>query len=159
MADDFEEEFELDELDELEESEASSEASDSSEDSSDESADEAAAPHDPVLDDARTEGVIVLVPPEERRTTDRLQLTELAALLAQRSRQIDDSGHIFCERRELSDSQNIALEEIVQRRCPLVILRTLYRRGNVQYVERWVPNEMKHPPTIREYFRAPGYSV
>jgi DNA-directed RNA polymerase subunit K/omega len=157
MADIEDEDYEVEE----EPVESDVESSDgSSDDSSEESADEVdAAAFDPALEDARTEVLVYRVPPEERVTSDRLQRIELAALLAERSRQIDNGGQVFCELRGYSDSQSLALQEIIDRKCPLVVSRTLQVTKNVHYVEEWSPNEMLHLPDIRMYFRPAGSCV
>jgi DNA-directed RNA polymerase subunit K/omega len=157
MADALDEDYEIEE--DVPESDAES-SDDSSDDSSDESAGEGdAAQHDPVLDDARSAVVIYRVPPEERVTSDRLQRIEFAALLAERSRQIDSGGQVFCELRDHCDSQSLALQEILDRKCPLLVCRVLRVDKGVQYVEEWSPNELIFPPDVRMYFRPAGSCV
>jgi hypothetical protein len=115
-----------------------------------------AAPLRPALDpmvDQRAEA-IVLVPPEEWVTDDTLQLTEVAALLAYRAKQLEHGRHFLTAKEAQGlDCRQIAMQELLTRRFPLIIRRVVqvYVRGGVLHrvVEDRSPNEMAIPPLVK----------
>lgn len=87
-----------------------------------------------------------------RRTDSRLHVTEAAAVLAARAKQIADTGMHFVPDDVLAahtgapDSLAIARLELLARRCPLRLRREIARRPGLVTVEEWSVNELSLPP-------------
>ena len=100
-----------------------------------------AAPCRAVLGRAQAPARQVVVRGDERRLSDVLGATEAAALLSVRAAQIADSGRCFSGR-PFSTALQGALQELQERRCPLLLHRALGQQKGVEYVECWSPNDM-----------------
>ena len=92
------------------------------------------------------------MPPEEHVTSDVLQLTEAAGLLAVRAKQIADTGKVFlAETAGLHDPVELARAELLARRCPLAVERAVGVLDNGDLlVERKDPNAMTHSPHLAQ---------
>ena len=87
----------------------------------------------------------VYVPDELRMTDNRLHQTELARVLGARAEQLAAPGALFFGESESSDPVQMAIDELAQRRCPLLVLREVERSGTAVTYERWRVNEMVLP--------------
>ena len=101
---------------------------------------------DPVIQNANKTVDIIVVSPEERITSDRLQLPELARLISIRAAHIDAFGAGSMDVKGLTSSEAIARLEITDRVMPLLVRREIgvAENGSV-IVELWDPNTMVHP--------------
>lgn len=100
---------------------------------------------DPILRMANTPTTVVLIPPEEHTSDDRLQRTEAAAVLAMRAEQIAKYATKFTEAPGQVDPYAIAYKELYDRRCPLRLRRVMGVQNGVTYVEEWNIREMVLP--------------
>ena len=107
---------------------------------------------DAVLRTANTPVVVREVPTGYRATSAALTGPEAASLVAMRAAQIDRGGAIFVELSpDLVEggtltAEKIALLELVQRRMPLLVRRTICSDGSVISVETINPREAALPP-------------
>jgi hypothetical protein len=81
------------------------------------------------------------VPDDERRSSERLSLPECARLLGDRVRHIDNGAPVYIDITNMTSSQEIAYNELLQKRIPMGILRHI----GLGYVERWYLREMILP--------------
>jgi DNA-directed RNA polymerase I, II, and III subunit RPABC2 len=91
------------------------------------------------------ESKINIVPSELRVTDACMTSFEYCAVVSIRATHIANSGPIFIECGDLSDPTEIAKLEIKNKRCPLLIMRTMMFSGNQSVVELWKVNEMAIP--------------
>ena len=106
-----------------------------------------------VLEKSNKPRTVIIVAPEDRKTSDQLQKSERAGLLAIRSKQIDKNGCpeylsdviTRMKRVKINISANdIAEEELMSRKCPLLLRREIgINNKDELIVEEWNPNEMK----------------
>ena len=83
---------------------------------------------------------IIIIPPSEHRTSNIIQETERASLIAVRAQQIDATGQAFIPIGNLTDSVAIAIAEYNAGRCPLKIRRLVgYRNGMPEYEDHEPP--------------------
>jgi DNA-directed RNA polymerase subunit K/omega len=102
---------------------------------------------DPLLRASNRPRVTLIVADDERRTDNRLQKTEAAAVLARRAKQIATYGKRFVDSGSLHDPVQIALKELYERRCPLKLRREVgYGPAGELLVEEWRVREMTLPP-------------
>jgi DNA-directed RNA polymerases I, II, and III subunit RPABC2 len=102
---------------------------------------------DPLLRASNKPRVVHLVADEDRVTDNRLQKTEMAAVLAWRAKQIADKGTHFVDSGGLHDPVQIAVKELYERRCPLSIRREIGTTPSGDLiVEEWKVREMTLPP-------------
>ena len=85
------------------------------------------------------------VPPDQRRTSHVVSQQELAALLSSRAGDIGKGRESYAQN-ALPGAQPVALAalELMQRRCPLLLFRTVEETDTEIVVESWNPNEMVH---------------
>lgn len=103
----------------------------------------------PLIQMSNQPRIIYVVADEDRVTSDSLQMEELASVLAFRSAQIDRTGAHYCIEGTLpvlSDPVALAMREILQRRCPVIVRRPLGYYGGQFYVEQWPVNSLIIPP-------------
>ena len=142
---DYDEEFDVDEFDELDDVEGEEEAeSEEGEDDSiiDEVEEEASAP------ECKT---IKVVARDKRKTSDTISLFELTAIVGIRAQDISKGGDIiFCEIGEGHDMSaiDIAIKEIVEKKCPLSIERKVKNDTDGIVVEIWDVNELMIPQSL-----------
>ena len=79
---------------------------------------------------------VVIIPPNERVTSDLLNKFEVAAVVGARATQIADGDECFVETNENDTAINIAKRELDENRCPMCIEREIHRNKNMVYVER-----------------------
>jgi len=82
-----------------------------------------------------------VVPKGERRTPDMPSPYEIARVVSERAKQIEDGAPIFVELEGESDPIEIAKKEIQQKKCPMCIVRYIAP----QIKEIWRVNEMVVP--------------
>jgi len=101
---------------------------------------------DPVIQNANKTVDIIVVPTEDRITSDHLQLPEVARLISIRAAHIDAFGAGTLDVKGLTSSEAIARLEITDRIMPLLVRREIgvTENGSI-LVELWDPNTMVHP--------------
>ena len=92
---------------------------------------------------------IIIIPDEERVTTNVLQRAEAARLISIRAKQISEYSTNYLvnpQKGQLYDPQEIAKRELFERRIPLLLRRHVGRTpdGDI-IVEQWNPREMTLP--------------
>lgn len=90
----------------------------------------------PVL---RTE--IVYRKPEDRVTSEVMTKFELCEIISIRAKQLEQGKTVFTDVGDLTDPPAIAKKEIVDKKCPLSIVRMITDR----IAEKWQVNEMAIP--------------
>jgi hypothetical protein len=105
---------------------------------------------DPILRASNTHRRVVVVPDNERITSNVLKITECARAIAIRAQQIETSPIMFTDPAGETDSVALAKAELLARRSPLK-LRRIVGRGTdgAVYVEDWRVNEMTLPPVLQ----------
>jgi DNA-directed RNA polymerase subunit K/omega len=101
---------------------------------------------DPILRMSNAPRRIIVVPDEERVTSNWVCKSEAAYLIAMRAEQIANFSTNYVEN-DLKDPMLIAFKEFLERRCPLTLRRVVATgsRGEL-YVEKWNTRVMVHPP-------------
>ena len=102
-------------------------------------------------DDAVEE--IYIVPDDKRRSSSVLSLFEFTEIISVRAAQISRGGAnaaMIDIPDGITRSRDIAILELMARRCPLKVMRNMGRdvlpNGKIKkYVEQWSPNDMTHP--------------
>jgi len=87
---------------------------------------------------------VIRVPRDERRTSARMSLAEYSSLVSARTNQIEAYGRSFSSAKHM-DAAKLARAELLERKCPLLLVRAVGTRGGNSYEEVWDPNEMIHP--------------
>jgi DNA-directed RNA polymerase subunit K/omega len=101
---------------------------------------------DPLLRASNRSQITIIIPPDERKTSNCLQKTEAASLIATRAAQIAATGVTF-----LVGGANhhnpvvLATRELYERRFPIKRRRPVGRVGEALAYEEWDPNEMSLP--------------
>jgi len=105
---------------------------------------------DPLMQLSNTPRVTCVIHPDDRRTSNILQKSEAAHILAKRATQIADSPTVFVDITGLHDPGAIAFKELLERRCPLLVRRLIAvdSKQNCIFVEDWDPNLMAHPQLV-----------
>lgn len=91
---------------------------------------------------------IVVVKPENRRTSNRLSLYEMTEIVGILASYVEKNGAQFMPAGDADNSITIAKRTLMHRKCPLVLRRVVGRRKNPAtkkielYCEYWDPNEM-----------------
>lgn len=118
-----------------------------------ETEEEIAAQHRPHPTEIITE--IEWVPPEMRLTSNRLSRFEMTEIYSIRGTQIAEYNNCFVETAGIDDPKKMAMEELKQRKCPLLLRRVVGEKiipGDPPVkrllVELWNPNEMIHSAEI-----------
>ena len=84
-----------------------------------------------------------IVAPDDRVTSNFLQRTELAAILAVRAKQISSGSQVFVDIGDEQDTIEIAKKELLAYRNPLVVRRYIGRDGDGTLVyENWKVREL-----------------
>ncbi len=82
-----------------------------------------------------------IVPKDMRRTSEIMTYAEYTRVVSERAKQIENGSPIFVELKNEHKPSNIAEKEILQKKCPLKIIR--YLTKNIK--EEWSVNEMIIP--------------
>lgn len=92
---------------------------------------------------------IVVVAPDDRITTSRLSLYNVAEIISIRTDQIARFNNCLVDITGLSNAEDMAKKELMERKCPLVLRRHVgsgMRDGKLcKFYEYWDPNEMEFP--------------
>jgi DNA-directed RNA polymerase subunit K/omega len=83
-----------------------------------------------------------IIPPELRKCNEVMSRANLTRLIEERAKQIENGHEYFCDAKNLSDPIDIAKQEIIQKKCPLTIVKKIY---GGRMVELWPANEMIMP--------------
>ncbi len=140
---DEDEDDEEDLLEDLDEAEEAEEGEEEDEDEDEETERETLVRETPAPSQKRLN--VHVIPPDERRTSDMMSLFELAAVIGTRAQQIENGDISFCGDPSLSKAIDIAERELIERRCPLVIERTVFTSKDDIFVEHWRVNELGIP--------------
>jgi DNA-directed RNA polymerase subunit K/omega len=81
---------------------------------------------------------VVFVAPEDRMTSNIISKYEFARVLAVRAQQIERDNIVFTSIDGLIDAAEMAKKEIIDKKCPLAIVRRL----NDSQAELWPVNEL-----------------
>lgn len=154
-----EEEGEEDEVEAVEEAQAEIEAEAEAEAAEGETAEEEEEPAlskpmaatriraDPLLRMSNTHRRIIIVPPDERITSNIASIFEATRAIAIRAKQIETAPNMFTEAPGLTDSVARAKKELLDRKSPLILRRTVGRGSSGEiYVEEWPIRLMVIPP-------------
>jgi hypothetical protein len=88
-------------------------------------------------------GQIIIVAPENRKTSNLLSLMEMTSLISIRASQIAKFANCFCP--EVTNESNPILQakyELMNGKCPLTLRRKVGEKNGQEFVEDWNPNEM-----------------
>lgn len=152
--DDYGEEYDdfvVDEVDEIEsDDETEDEDAEAEADDADEAAEIAVKVEkqriDPILRISNKSRNVIIVPPDERVTDNRLQKSEAAHIISMRAQEIAQYGTSFTDIGNLHDPVDIAIKELQDRKCPMLVRRSVQILPNGdQIVEEWDPKEMALP--------------
>lgn len=150
-----------DEVDAADEDEAGLEEEAAGTDEEDSGADEEPEPIEPAAFRARAERqkvdpllrlsnkprAVIVVPADERETDNNLHKTEAAYVISMRSQQIARYSKCFTEGGGLHDPVALAFKELLDRKCPLILRRTVGTGPSGELiVEEWAVREMSLPP-------------
>jgi DNA-directed RNA polymerase subunit K/omega len=102
---------------------------------------------DPILRVSNKPRTVTIVPPEERVTDNRLHKNEAAYVISMRAEQIAKFATHFTEASTLHDPVAIAFKELYDRRCPLMLRRSVGTGPlGEDVVEEWSVRDMALPP-------------
>jgi hypothetical protein len=96
----------------------------------------------PVEKDIFTEYII---PDDDRKTSPIMTISEMVEAVGIRISQIEGGSVVFTEYGQLSSAKEIAYKELIDRKNPLIISRTVKEEKNKRYVEHWKVREMVYP--------------
>ena len=85
---------------------------------------------------------IIVIPSEDRILSDQLQQTEFSRVISERAKMIDAGNEIFCIPKH-TNAIEIAIQELQENKCPIVIIRTREIHKDKMIVEHWSPNELE----------------
>lgn len=92
---------------------------------------------------------IKIVDPGERITSDIMSLYEYSEVIGIRTLQIEKGSFIFTDVSFLNDARDMAIKELFDRKCPLIVIRQISEFEQ----EHWKCNEMGFPADIRSGFK------
>lgn len=84
---------------------------------------------------------ITFVPPDKRETSEIMTEEERSEVIGRRMKQLKES-RAFIDTTNLFSDEEIAIQEIKQRRCPLAIVRMIEKNKTAEW---WAVNEMSLP--------------
>jgi DNA-directed RNA polymerase I, II, and III subunit RPABC2 len=99
---------------------------------------------------------IIVVKPENRRTSHIMSKFEMTEAVSIRATQISQHNNCLVDIAGLDDPIKMAQRELAARRCPLIIRRhvgDVYNKEKgiiLSYYEFWSPNEMMHAKTYND---------
>lgn len=90
---------------------------------------------------------IIVVPSEEKQSSNMMTLAEVSRAIAIRAKQISNNPYSYTDIGDLSDAISIARKELFDRRSPLVLERRMgYTSAGESIVEMWTVRHMAFPP-------------
>lgn len=102
-----------------------------------------------VADVSKYNREIIIVKPENRRTSQVLSKYEMTEIISIRSTQISQHSNCMVDITGLDDPIKMAKRELMARKCPLIVRRFVGCKKNVKtgvvedYYEYWSPSEMQ----------------
>ena len=89
----------------------------------------------------------IIIDKDKRMTSDMISPFELSNIIGVRSKTIESSLEepMYVSIEGVSNTIEIAIKEILLKRCPLTIERIVYKKNNIIKVERWDVNELIIP--------------
>ena len=94
---------------------------------------------------------VVIVPDEERITSDIMTMFELSEIIGLRAQQIAMKETVFTNVDNLTNTRDMAIKELIDRKCPLSIVR-IVKKGIKQMKEIWACNDMGFPIDLSTMF-------
>ena len=88
---------------------------------------------------------IYMVPADQRRTSEHMSKFELVQAIGTRISQIEQGSPVFVQYESGTPVRDIAINEFIQRKCPLFLRRTVEVLGGTKKVELWRVSEMTYP--------------
>lgn len=87
---------------------------------------------------------VVIINDEDKITSNYLNKYEIAKIILFRIQQIERGGKYFINCSNLTNARDIAVQELINKKCPLIIEREIDYDSvkNISYCERWKVNEM-----------------
>lgn len=102
---------------------------------------------DPVAKFSNTHREVIIVAPEERRTSNIMQLPELTAAISIRAQNMENFSPSYVKDEKSSDSVKRAITELYSGNCPLKLRRIVGWGPNGEKIcEEWSVREMTLPP-------------
>lgn len=100
-----------------------------------------------VQSECSTSRNIIIVPPEERITSENMTQFEFARAIAIRASQIANNPKIYTDYDGLYDEVSIAKKELLDRKSPLIIWRQVgvIPTTGERIIEKWNVREMVYP--------------
>lgn len=87
---------------------------------------------------------IIIVPDEDRITSNVINLPELTEATGIRASQIERGSQVFTDTVGMTDPIKMAHKEFRDRKNPLILERVVETHGNIHYVEHWKVREMTY---------------
>lgn len=105
---------------------------------------------DTIAKTSRDHRKVIIVEPNDRITSNVLQLMEASNIIAKRAAQIEQDARVFTDVTGLHDPIEMAKKELKDRKCPLILRRRICRKptqdGNFDVIcEDWNVREMTLP--------------
>lgn len=94
--------------------------------------------------------IIEIVPPDQRITSEIIQLSEMVEAVGIRISQIEQGSPVFTDVTGLNNPIDQAKKELFDRCSPLILSRALIKEPSYWLVEEWKVREMTFPITTRE---------
>lgn len=90
---------------------------------------------------------VIVVAPDERVTSNRINKHECVRVLQIRAKHIEDGRKIFLPNGygNLSNALDIAEKELLDGYCPLTVVRKVFQTDKEVYVEHWPVRELAIP--------------
>jgi DNA-directed RNA polymerase I, II, and III subunit RPABC2 len=92
-----------------------------------------------------TEIKTIYVNPENRITSEVMTKFEYCQVIGIRAKQLEDYDNPFTDVGDISDPIEMAKKEIMDKKCPLSIIRVRTTNGTTTIAEKWQVNEMAIP--------------
>ena len=89
---------------------------------------------------------IFVVSPNDRISSNMINVAEMARAIGIRAKQIDSNGTAYTDYEGLNDAISIAKKEFFDRRSPMILCRTMgITKKGEKIIEKWVVREMAFP--------------
>lgn len=93
---------------------------------------------------------VYIVPENEKRTSERLTVYEATQAIGTRISQIEGGSPVFITFDPHTPVKDIAINEFIQRKTPLILRRTVEIKNGTKKVEMWKVREMIYPVIPRD---------
>mgnify|MGYP003950804221 CR=1 FL=1 len=84
---------------------------------------------------------IFVIPNNERMTSEKLTSYEIAEIINFRAVNISQGGCVYTNVEGIDNPIDMAKKELIDRKCPLYIKRSVGCNENGNLIEKWSPNE------------------